>query len=331
MRRFRIPIVFIVLVALALAASACGGSDGGAQEIVDEATLEGIESGKLDLSLGIDTTGGDGGRVDVDLSGPFEAKEGAKAPELDMTATVKGTVGGEKVDFEGGIVLAGANEAYVDFEGTDYKVDPTIYGYGTEIVGESEEVSACQEAVSERQLSEFIEDPTEEGTVEVGGTSTTKVGGDVDAEVMRDAYTEMQEDALCSEQLKAIPGFEASVRELEESKGKAEDSIKDAHLVMYVGDDHIVRRLQAQVAIEPPEGSAAPTGATNAEFDLDLTLTDVNEPQTISAPKSSKPLTALFVKLGINPIELLGVLQSGIGGAGLTNFLERIARAGGTQ
>lgn len=330
MSPLRILILATALIALALATSACGGSSSGAEEIVDEATLSGIESGKLDLSLGIDTKGGEGGQVDVDLSGPFEVEEGAKTPKLDLTAAVKGTVGGEKVDFEGGIVLAGANEAYVDFGGTDYKVDPTIYGYGSEIVGESEEVSACQEAVSERQLSELIEDPTEEGTVEVGGTSTTKVSGDVDAEVMRDAYTEMNEDALCSEQLKAIPGFEASVRELEESKGKAEDSVKDAHIVLYVGDDRIVRRLQAQVTIEPPAGSA-PGGAQSAELDLDLTLTDVNEPQTISAPKSSKPLTALFIKLGINPIELLGVLQSGIGGAGLTNFLERIARAGGTQ
>ncbi len=331
MSPLRILILSATMIALVLAVSACGGSSSsGAQDIVDEATLKGVESGKLDLSLGIDTKGGEGGQIDVDLSGPFEAKEGAKAPELDMTAAVKGVVGGKKVDFEGGVTLVGANKAYVEFDGADYKVDPTIYGYGTEIVGESEEVSACQEAVGERELSEFIEDPTEEGTVEVGGTSTTKVSGDVDPEAMRDAFTEMKEDALCSEQLEAVPGFAATVNDLEEPKGKAEDSIKDAHLMLYVGDDHIVRRLQAQVAIEPPQGSA-PTGATSAEFGLDLTLTDVNEPQAISAPKSSKPLSALFIKLGINPIELLGVLQGGIGGAGLTNFLERLARAGGTQ
>ncbi|HEY5708826.1 MAG TPA: hypothetical protein VIS51_05485 [Solirubrobacterales bacterium] len=318
------------MVALALAISACGGGSSGAQDIVDEATLKGIESGKLDLSLGIDTEGGDGGQVDVDLSGPFEVEEGERAPELDLTAAVKGTVGGEKVDFEGGIVLTGANDAYVDFEGTDYKVDATTYGYGQSILGESEEVSACQEAVSERQLSELIEDPAEEGTVDVGGTSTTKVSGDVDAEAALDALHEMNEDALCSEQLKAVPGFGAQLAQIEESSVKAEDTIKDAHLVLYVGDDHIVRRLQAQVTVKPPEGSAPP-GAESVSFDIDLTLTKVNEPQTISAPKSSKPLNALFVKLRVNPVELLGIVQGGIGGAGLINFLERIAAAGGTQ
>ncbi len=328
MSSFRILVVSIAVFALALAIAACGGSDGGAQEIVDEATLSGVESGKLDLSLGIDTKGGKGGKVDVDLSGPFEAKEGEEAPELDLTATVKGTVDGEKVDFNGGVALTGPNNAYVEFDGTDYEVDPTTYRYGTEIVGESEEVSACQEVVEERKLSEFVEDPTEEGTVEVGGTSTTKVSGDVDTETANEAFSEMQEDALCSEQLKAVPGFEASLGEIEKSGG-AKSAVKDARLVLYVGDDHIVRRLQAQVTIEPPEGSAQ--GASSVELDLDLTLTDVNEAQTISKPKSSKPLSALFIKLGVNPIELLGVLQGGIGGAGLTNFLERLARAGGTQ
>jgi hypothetical protein len=325
----RITTISIAMVALALAISACGGSSDGAQEIVDEATLEGVESGKLDLSLGVDTQGGGGGQVTVDLSGPFEAKEGVKTPKLDLTATVKGTVDGEKVDFNGGIALGGPNKAYVDFEGTDYKIDPTTYRYSTEILGESEEVSACQEVVEERKLSEFIEDPTEEGTVEVGGTSTTKVSGDVDTEAANEAFSEMQEDALCSEQLKAVPGFETSLGEIEESEGGAKSAVKDARLVLYVGEDNIVRRLQAQVTLEPPQGSAR--GASSVELDLDLTLTDVNEPQAISTPKSSKPLSALFIKLGVNPIELLGVLQEGIGGAGLTNFLERLARAGGSQ
>ncbi len=330
MRPLRTLIVSIAIIALASAVSACGGSSG-AQQIVDEATLRGVESGNLGLSLGIDLTGREGGHVDLDLSGPFEAEKGAQAPELDLTASVQGTVQGKDVDFEGGIALVGGNEAYVDFEGTDYKVDPTTYGYGKEILGESEEVSACQEAASDRQLSEFIEDPTEEGTVDVGGASTTKVSGNVDAEAALEALHEMNEDALCSEQLKAVPGFGAQLTEIEKSSGKAQDSLKDAHLVLYVGDDHVVRRLQAQFTIEPPAGSGPQGAPESASFDADLTLTDVNEPQAISAPESSKPLSALFVKLGINPLELLGVVRGGIGGAGLINFLERIAAAGGKQ
>jgi hypothetical protein len=326
----RIIILAIAMTALALTVAACGGGSGGAEQILDEATLRGVESANLDLSLGIDATGKEDGHLDIALTGPFEAKKGAQSPELDLTATAQGTVGSEKVDFEGGITLSGGKKAYVDFEGTDYEVDTFTYGYGQSILGESEEVSACREAVSDRQLSEFIEDPAEEGTVDVGGTSTTKVSGDVDAEATLEALHEMNEDALCSEQLKAVPGFGAQLAQIEESSVKAEDTIKDAHFVLYVGDDHIVRRLQAQVTVKPPKGSA-PRGAESVSFDIDLTLTRVNEPQTISAPKSSKPLNALFIKLRVNPVELLGIVRGGIGGAGLTNFLERIAAAGGTQ
>ena len=92
-----------------------------------------------------------------------------------------------------------------------------------------------------------------------------------------------------------------------------QDSVKSAHVDLYVGDDHIVRRISAQATIEPPKSSK--DGAKRVDLDLDLTLTGVNEEQTISAPSSAKPLSALFLKLGINPIELLGAFQNGGGSA----------------
>ena len=70
--------------------------------------------------------------------------------------------------------------------------------------------------------------------------------------------------------------------------------------------------ITAQVTVEPPKGSGS-GGAKSVEVDLDLTLTGVNEEQTISAPANSKPLSDLFVKLGVNPIELLGLLGGGSG------------------
>ncbi len=93
-----------------------------------------------------------------------------------------------------------------------------------------------------------------------------------------------------------------------------------------------MRRITAQATVEPPKGSG---GAKSAEIDLDLTLTGVNEEQAISAPQGAKPLSNLFIKLGINPIELLGLLQGSGGGlnggpGGLSGLLGGLA-AGGTQ
>lgn len=339
MSRFRIFTLFAALLALATAFAACGG--GGSsdpQSIVDEATLQGIESGNVDLSLGIDVKGSNGGHLDIGLSGPFQSESEAEYPELDMTASAKGSIGGEKVDFEGGLTLLG-NKAYVGYAGAEYEVDPTTFNFVRTIIKrrsggkkQSTELTACQEAAAELQISNFVENLKGEGSADVGGTSTDKVSGDLDVSGAVEAAAELSEDPACREELNAAGPFSAA--RLEKAKARVEESLKSAHVVLYVGDDHIVRRITAQATVEPPKGSGG-GGAKSAEIDLDLTLTGVNEEQAISAPQNSKPLSDLFVKLGINPIELLGLLQGSGGGlnggsGGLSGLLEGFA-AGGTQ
>ncbi len=86
-----------------------------------------------------------------------------------------------------------------------------------------------------------------------------------------------------------------------------------------------MRRITAKLAIEPPAGSGG--GPKSVELDLDLTLTGVNAEQHISAPSGAKPLSELFQKLGVNPIELAQGL-SGKGG-GLGGLLKGLSGAAG--
>jgi hypothetical protein len=337
--RFRTFTLFAVLLSLATAFAACGG--GGSsdpQTVIDEATLQGIKSGDVDLSLGIDVKGSKGGHLDIGLSGPFQSESEAEYPELDMTASAKGSIGGEKVNFEGGLTLLG-NKAYVGYEGTEYEVDPTTFNFVRTIIKRrsggkkhSTELTACQEAAAELQISDFVENLKSEGSADVGGTSTDKVSGDLDVSGAVEAAAELSEDPACREQLNAAGPFSAA--RLEKAKVRIEESLKGAHVVLYVGDDHIVRRITAQATVEPPKGSDG-EGTKSAEIDLDLTLAGVNEEQTISAPTSSQPLSNLFIKLGVNPIELLGLLQGSGGGlsggpGGLSGLIEGLA-SGGTQ
>jgi hypothetical protein len=336
--RFRIFTLFAALLVLATALAACGG--GGSsdpQTIVDEATLQGIESGNVDLSLGIDVKGSKGGHLDIGVSGPFQSESEAEYPELDMSASAKGSIGGEKVDFEGGLTLLG-NKAYVGYAGTEYEVDPTTFNFVRTIIKrrsggkkKSTELTACQEAAAELKLSDFVENLKSEGSTDVGGTSTNKVSGDLNVSGALKATAELSEDPACSEELRAAGSFPSGAR-LEKAEAQVRESLKNAHVVLYVGDDHIVRRITAEATVEPPSGSGG--GAKSAEIDLDLTLTGVNEEQTISAPGNSQPLSNLFVKLGVNPIELLGLLQGSGGGlngpGGLSGLLQGLA-AGGTQ
>jgi len=333
--QFRIFVALAATLAFSLAVVACGGgSSDDPQTVVDEATLQGIESAEIDMALGIDIKGSEGGHLAIGLSGPFQREEEMELPEFDLTATAKGNIGDEKVDFEGGLMLLDA-KAYVAYEKTEYEVDSTTFAFvrsllrqRTGVEGGAGEVTACQEAAAEVKPSDFVQNLQAGGSADVGGTDTTKVSGDLDVEGAIAAATELSEDPACSE-LKAAGSLPSGAK-LEKAQSEVEQAVKSAHVNLYVGDDHIVRRISAQATIEPKKGAGG--GARSVDLEFDLTLTGVNEEQAIVAPRESKPLSALFVKLGINPLELLGLLQNAKGGlngpGGIEGLLERIGSGG---
>jgi hypothetical protein len=323
LNRLRVSILLAALLALAITIGACG-DDGGSsassdedpQEIVDSATFKGIESGNLDMSLGIDASGEEGGHIDVSLAGPFQGSTDAKDSELELTAKANGSMGGEEVDFEGGLTLVPGN-AFVNYQGITYEVDPITYSFVETALKEAEKESgddsaganACQEAAKDLEVGNFIDNLTNDGGADVGGTSTTKVSGDLDVAGAFNAIEELSEGACKS--VLGSAGPLPSGADLEDAQGELEKVLKSAHVELYVGDDDIVRRLSAQLTIEPEESGEV----QSVELDFDISLSGVNEDQQISTPTGAKELSKLFVKLGINPIELAGAAQGGdIGG-----------------
>jgi hypothetical protein len=336
----------IALVAIAAALASCGGSsdrsDESPQAIVDEATLQGIDSGDLDLTLDVEATGKEGGNLDFSLSGPFQGEALADLPQLDIDATAKGNFEGEEIDFDGGVVLL-PNVAYVNYEGIEYEVDSSAFPFLESILqpeeeGEASSAAACQKAASKLRVGDFLENGRNEGSADVGGASTTKVSGDLDVPAALDAVLEVVESPPCKAQLSAA-GPLPSKAEIEEAKKEVREGVKAAHVEVYVGDDdNIVRRIVAQVTTEAKKGRKGPE---KMEIDFDLELTGVNEEQEITAPEGAKPIGVLFAKLGVNPLELLGLTQgegaSGLngllqgqeGGKALGNLLEGLGSGGG--
>jgi hypothetical protein len=334
--RLRFAFSFAALLALAVAFAACGGGSGKSgeepQQVIDEATFQGIESGDLDLSLAIRAAGSEGGKVDIGLSGPFQGEAGAKHPRFDLAAKAKGRIGGEAVDFEGGLTLL-PNTAYVEYEGVEYEVDPTTFSFVEGAIeeaqqrnggGEAESLTACQEEAGRLKISSFLEGLKNEGSADVGGTETTKVSGELNVAGGIDSALELIEGPACKAQLGAA-GPLPSKTEIDKAKREVEGAVKVAHADVYVGDDDIVRQVSAQLKIEPKSPGSGPR---KVEIDLDVKLTGVNEEQEISAPAKSKPLNQLFIKLGINPIELLGLLNGQGGQEGLGKLLEGLGEAG---
>jgi hypothetical protein len=323
--RFRILVLLAALTALATALVACGGgsdkSSEDPQSVLDSATLEGVESGTLDLALGISSEGKEGGDVDVKLSGPFQSG-GKDLPQLALTASAKGSAEGEDIDFEGGLTLL-SDRAFVNYEGTEYEVDPTTFGFvksafeqaqsqGSE--GNSADVSACQEAAAGLKVADFVDKLENEGSADVDGTETTKVSGELDTGAAIDAIIKLAENPACSKQLEAAGPLPIS--ELEEAKSELTSAVQKAHVEVYVGDDDIIRKLAAEATIEPKDSSGE-----KVEVDFELSLGAVNEDQDIGAPANAKPLEGLFQKLGVNPLELLEGASSG---EGLGDLLEGV-------
>ena len=328
MSRFRILALFATLVAMTAVFAACGGSDdeGGSssddpQQLVENASLEGVKSGEMEMSLQATVEGEEDAEVDVTLSGPFE--EGAKGelPQAELSAEVEGSAEGEEIDFDGGITLL-TDRAFIDYEGTAYEVDPTTFGFvksaleRAEQQGGEEDITACQEAAEGIKFSQFAENLESEGEADVDGTSTTKVSGDLAVDGAVDALIQLTENPACSAQLEAAGPL--PIEELEEAKGELSKAIEKAHVDLYVGDDDIVRRMDAELTIAP-EGSDE-----KIELEFEITLSGVNEEQSFSEPADAKPLEDLFQQIGVNPFELL---EAG-GEEGLEGLLEGLMGGG---
>lgn len=324
MSRIRIFALFAILAAPATTFAACGGGDDDSgssenpQQVVESASLKGLKSGELDLSLHVNAEGEEGGEADVTLSGPFE--EGAKGelPQADMELKVEGSSEGEEIEFEGGITLL-TDRAFVDYEGTAYEVDPTTFGFvkaGIERAqqeGGEEDITACQKAAEGIEFSQFADNLESEGGADVEGTSTTKVSGDLNVSGAIDALVKLTENPACASQLESAGPL--PLGELEEAKGELSKAIEKAHIDLYVGEDDIVRKMAMELAIVPPEAADE-----KVELEVDLTLSGVNEEQSFEAPSDAKPLEGLFKQLDVNPLELLEAAEGG----GLGDLLEGI-------
>ncbi|HEX6152504.1 MAG TPA: hypothetical protein VFZ19_03180 [Solirubrobacterales bacterium] len=300
--------------------AACGGGDddgGGSssddpQQLVENASLKGVESGVIDMAVQVKSEGEEGGEVDLSVSGPFEGVAGEELPQLEMTAEATGSAQGEELDFEGGITLL-TDRGFIEYEGTAYEVDPTTFGFvrsafeQAQQKGGKEDITACQEAAEGIKFSQFADDLKNEGEADVEGTSTTKLSGDLSVSGGIDALIDLTEDPACSAQLEAAGPL--PLGELEEAKDELSKAIEKAHVELYVGDDDIVRKMVAELTIAP-EGAAD----EKVELNMDVTLSEVNEEQSFSSPSDAKPLEDLFQQLGVNPLELLEGGSGGLGG-----------------
>jgi hypothetical protein len=313
----RIKLLSIAAVALlgTAVAAGCGGDDGGdedPQQVLDEtfSNDQTVNSGVIDLSLSGSAEGDEGGSIDASLSGPFQGdeQEEGEFPEFDLTASVSGEGGGQSIDFEGGLT-ATADQAFVSYQDTSYEVPAAFFNQIKKASEEAQEQAGANEDQDAGAIfdqlgldpSGWLTNVENEGDEDVEGTETIHIHGDANVPQI------LEDIGSISEQ---TGGEQIDEDELAE----AEDAIDEASIDVYSGkDDRILRRLTVNLAASAPEGEESTVDSFEGE--LSITLSDVNDPQTIDAPSDAQPFSQLEQDLGLPPGILEGALsQADVGG-----------------
>lgn len=315
MPRLRILALLSLALLAALAISACGGSSGGdedPQQVLD-ATFNGdqtITSGNLDLSISVDAQGGSSaGTLEAGLSGPFQSSDNGGVPQFDLTADAK--LDSSAQDFSGsaGLISTG-DSAFVSFQDTDYEVPADIYSQFKASYDQAQQQSQAQQTQNQNFLSglgvnpsNWLTDLSNEGNEDVDGTDTIHISGQADVpKLVADLKTIIEKVPQAAGQVSP-----AQLSQFDQLSGL----VKSADFDIFTGaDDDILRKLEANIEIDPPAGSSGAPDSLTIGFTV--AFSDVNQPQTISAPTNAQPLSGLLQQFGVDPSQL-GQLGSAIG------------------
>jgi hypothetical protein len=296
-------ILLALLAALALGVAACGGGGDEASSDTDVNTLlkdtfngnKDVKSGKLNLALKVDAKGGSSatqGPITMSVAGPFQSEGKQKLPKFDIDFAFEGA--GQSI--KAGLTSTGT-KGFVNFQGTDYAVSDQVFqqfkaGY-EQAQKNGGGSSKQQQSLSSLGLDprQWLTNPKNEGDAKVGDDDTIKITGGIDVnKLLDDVNTALQKvKQLGAQGTQNLPSQLTA-----EQRKQVVDAVKDPKVEIYTGkEDKILRRMVVSLGIVDPKGSS---GSANINFDL--SISDLNEDQEISAPSGAKPFDQLLSKLG---------------------------------
>jgi hypothetical protein len=304
----------LILAASALASllSACGGGNSSdVKDTLKQAFSTPIKSAKVNLDVQIDLEGIKQlkGPVRLSLDGPFVSGAGKTIPKFDWD--ISGSASGQ--NFTAGLISTGDN-VFVSFQGQSYELG------ASRIAQINRQIAAAAKNKDKQGLGEFgispsawLTDAKDEGSDKVAGTDTNHVSAAVDVGKFLDDLNTLIQKAGGS------LGGQSTPQPLSaDTKEQIRKIVKNPRFDVYVGkDDHIMRRLSADLSFEiPKDQQASLSGLESGKLSFSIEFTEVGQPQTISAPKNSKPIDQLLAQLGGLAGALGGSGGAGSGGAG---------------
>lgn len=295
-----------ILVASALAVAACGGSGGGttdAASLVRQtfAVSHPIRSGHVDATLNVDLQGLPKWTQPLSLhvAGPFQSNGGTMVPDFALDLNVQS---GAQPMTIGAIFAKGAG--FLTIEGQAFDLGKTFSksfqdGY-LKARRDAKARGGNQTTLSALGIDpeRWLDHPKDEGQEDIAGTQTEHVSAGVAVPRLLQDLSAILGRARGVTGATAAAGVPTSLT-AEQQRAIAR-SVQAAKVDLWTGSkDHALRRFTLDVRIAVPQDLQARAGGLRSgHVALDVTLAQLNQPQTIRRPGGARPLSQLTGLLG---------------------------------
>lgn len=308
----RTAVALLALVGCVGLLAACGGSSPDSPGALLSDTFSGktaIESGKVNLSFDISAAGSSGPTkpLAVKLSGPFQDAGAGKLPHFSL----KLDLGAAGHTLSAGATSTGS-ALYVELAGTWFSTPASTYkaieqGYAQATKSSSTAKVRSTFAALGIEPAKWLSNPANVGETTIAGSPTVHLTANVDIPAVLADVSKLSQASTSLGLGSAVPGASGGALSSTaiDELGK---SIKSAHVAVYTGkDDHLLRRLEVTATITgTPHTEAVLGGLKTADVKVKLEFSDLNQPQSVSAPANPESPSQLLPALQ----QLLGVLQS---------------------
>ena len=326
----RASVALLCAISCVCLLSACGGASGSAQSLLNE-TFSGhtpIESGNVNLSFAVAPAGQKSSAkpLAVTLSGPFQSVASGKLPRFALQLQLSAAGHG----LQAGATSTGS-ALFVDLAGTWFSIPASTYksleeGYAQATKKASNAKVRSTFSTLGIEPGRWLSNPTKVGTATVGGVSTVHLTAGVNIPAFLADVTKLSE-AGSELGLGSVPGASTPGGTLSPTIiNELAKSIKSANVDIYTGEsDHLLRRLEVTASVTAtPQTQSLLGGLTSAQLTVRLELSELNKPQTITAPSNPQPPTQLLPALQ----QLVGLIEGSSGSSsGLgAGTLEQLAK-----
>jgi len=289
--RRRVFAITALACAVSIAVSACGSSTPKltpAQQITrTEAASSHIKSGRLHLVFALKLNGPKvlkGKPLALTVSGPFENKVGT---DLAITVSAVGSTGDLGVDVVNKRLYVGLANTFYSVPDSALKSLLSVSDL-TQTQGLSGSTSA---SAAERELKSLGINPRgwisawqDLGEVNIAGVNTEHLQGQINV------------SKILSQVLNAVSKSTSNATApSKQSLALIDSAITTSRVDLYIGEsDHILRKADFDLAfVVPALVQSQAGGLTSGSLTASLVLTDVNQPQSVSAPANPQPLSRI--------------------------------------